>query len=447
MSISPDDQDFMTRLQQSLGQGINSPLMGLAAGLLQAGGPSRMPTSLGQALGAGLQTGQQFQQTGLQNAMQNIELQKAKTQLGFLNGMNQPIQGTSNPNDPTNDPTYQMYLKGAMAGIPGMGEAANNQLTALRSRERPATPDEMKRFFPGGVLPGQSVVVDGYGNPKVIGESAIKTVQLPGPNGTMVTVPYDARTGRVNDIGGSLTPKDYSKPLNGSMEQYAEDVASYKRPPPTVSSRFPGAADILARADYLNKDIGGYDATSYAGKQGAVKSLMSGKDYQQNSAYSTIQTHLDTAQQAFDALNNGDVQSANKLTQWAGRQFGKSAPQNAKVVNDIVVGELAKVLAQGGQVTDSVRNEAAGDLEPYLSKGQYKDAVGYIQQLIAGKMNTSYINARANKIPDDVFLSHLSPEARDQLQQFRMTHPDQFSGANASAPKVLNYNPTTGKIE
>ena len=37
-----------------------SPMLGLAAGLLGAGGPSRMPVSLGQALGQGLQGAQQY---------------------------------------------------------------------------------------------------------------------------------------------------------------------------------------------------------------------------------------------------------------------------------------------------------------------------------------------------------------------------------------------------
>lgn len=79
MSASPD---FMTQL---LGQnGLYSPTMGLAMGLLQAGGPSRMPVSLGQALGQGLQTGQQFQQAGLQNAMQQLMLGRQQAYVNAL---------------------------------------------------------------------------------------------------------------------------------------------------------------------------------------------------------------------------------------------------------------------------------------------------------------------------------------------------------------------------
>lgn len=492
MSASPD---FMTQLLQGnnpygTNGALYSPLMGLAAGLLQAGGPSRMPVSLGQALGQGLQTGQQFQSAGLQNAMQQLMLGQ---NIQGLQAMQQAAQG-----DAPIPPAFQQYApqpadttQQAPAASTGTAPSTSTpqpkpapvQDTSNSSMPTPASqvpPDWLKQvaadtqrlrvleanpwnpnavkaaadlraqmgasFFdvpsnmiPGGAVPGQQYQINELGERRTLGEPAIKMIPVAGPNGTIVNVPWDSRTNKIIDPTGITQPKDYSKPLNGSEEDYAQRVAKYQVVPPTVSSRFPGAADINARADYLIKQAGGdgLDATTFPSKMAAMKSLAAGKDYQQNSSYSTIQTHLATALQAFDALHNGDVQDANRLTQWAGTKFGKSATQNAKVVNDIVVGELAKVLAQGGQVTDSVRSEASGDLEPYLSKGQYHGAVQYIQQLIAGKMNTSYINARARHIPDDVFLSGLTPEARQQLQQFRATHPDQFSG----------NTPTTGNVK
>ena len=461
----------------------DNPILGIAMGLLQAGGPSPTPVGFGQALGAGLQSGAQFQSQGIQRALQQLQLKQAlqgqKYFEQFLGGnqppqnatvatpsptMQSPIAASSTtidtpygkiPNtatvsgspapagpklpdvmDPTQDPEYQQLQQQAMVAAHfGMDPTpftnrANARLDLLKNQEVTLTPEQAALLIPGGVAPGTAIKFKPYsGDWSQGGESPIKTIQVMTPAGTMATVPYDTRTGTVRDVGGVLNTKDYSKPLTGSMEQYARDIAAYKRPPPNPSSRFPGAADIIARADYLNKDIGGFDATNYAGKMAAMKSLAAGKDYNQNSAYSTIQTHMDTLKEAFSALDNGDLQSANKLAQWSGKQFGKAAPQNAKVVNDIVVGELAKVLAQGGQVTDSVRNEAAGDLEPYLSKGQFQGAVDYIQQLIAGKMNTSFINAKANHIPEDVFLAHLTPEARAQLIKFQQEHSGQPNSA------------------
>lgn len=102
MSVSPDDVGFWARLNQGLNSGslMSDPLIGLASGLLQAGGPSRMPTSLGQALGAGLQTGQQFQQAGLQNQMQRLMLGKTAAQMQMLQSAlsgQDPSQQTSQP--------------------------------------------------------------------------------------------------------------------------------------------------------------------------------------------------------------------------------------------------------------------------------------------------------------------------------------------------------------
>jgi hypothetical protein len=75
MSASPD---FM---QSQLSDSLYSPQMGLALGLMSAGGPSRMPTSLGQALQQGFDTAGHFQQAGLQDQMQRMRLAIALARL------------------------------------------------------------------------------------------------------------------------------------------------------------------------------------------------------------------------------------------------------------------------------------------------------------------------------------------------------------------------------
>ena len=63
-----------------LGNMMNPEMMGLlgaSAGLMQAGGPSRMPVSLGQAMGQGLMGGMHGYQQGAQFGMQQA-LHKAK---------------------------------------------------------------------------------------------------------------------------------------------------------------------------------------------------------------------------------------------------------------------------------------------------------------------------------------------------------------------------------
>lgn len=174
--MSPDDPSFLQSLlgpNGSLANSLNSPIMGLAMGLLQAGGPSRMPTSFGQAAAQGAQSGQQFQSQGIANAMQRLMLGKTAAQIKWMNSdpsqygqQNQgtsaltaspqgPVAPTSSDADigaglltqqpinssqqstktqpqqlginapvqdgivsPSQDPTYQYYSRGAQLGLP-----------------------------------------------------------------------------------------------------------------------------------------------------------------------------------------------------------------------------------------------------------------------------------------------------------------------------------------
>ncbi|MDE1828267.1 MAG: hypothetical protein KGH65_03855 [Candidatus Micrarchaeota archaeon] len=82
-----------------------SPLLGLAMGLLQSSGASRLPVTMGAALGNGLGASQAYQTQALQNAMQRVMLpyQQAKIHaiMGALGdstpGAQQQMQQNANP--------------------------------------------------------------------------------------------------------------------------------------------------------------------------------------------------------------------------------------------------------------------------------------------------------------------------------------------------------------
>ena len=74
-------EDYLSADQQS---GIrNQAMLQAAAALLQAGGPSRTPISLGQALGGALQAGSAGYSQAQQGAVQNL-LTRQKLQEGAL---------------------------------------------------------------------------------------------------------------------------------------------------------------------------------------------------------------------------------------------------------------------------------------------------------------------------------------------------------------------------
>ena len=64
-----DEQDPMAAAQRA-------GLLGVASGLLQAGGPSLMPTSLGSALGTSILGGRQIAQQSLSDSMQRLQQQQ-----------------------------------------------------------------------------------------------------------------------------------------------------------------------------------------------------------------------------------------------------------------------------------------------------------------------------------------------------------------------------------
>jgi len=129
-----EEEDALAKLlrQQAPGlaaQSQRQAALQAAAALLQAGGPSRAPVSLGQALGGALQAGQQgyqaAQQQGLQRLMLNTQLQQMQQQQLREQALRQAL--TAQPTE------AQRFQAGAAAmGAEGMGPT----VTAARAQEK-----------------------------------------------------------------------------------------------------------------------------------------------------------------------------------------------------------------------------------------------------------------------------------------------------------------------
>lgn len=122
MSMSPDNPSFLSRLSNGIDGTLNnvlySPGIGVAAGLLDAGGPSRLPVSLGQAIGRGLLTGQQFQSAGLQNLGQRMALGQNLMRLQYMLNPPSMMPQSSQPSAPSMPSTPPMPP--GMLSPPGM---------------------------------------------------------------------------------------------------------------------------------------------------------------------------------------------------------------------------------------------------------------------------------------------------------------------------------------
>jgi hypothetical protein len=108
---------------------------------------------------------------------------------------------------------------------------------------------------------------------------------------------------------------------------------------------------------------------------GMSKFMTSGKGGQTITAYNTANDHLELLGKAMDALQNGDVQGLNRLSNAFKQQFGSSAPTNVKAVKAMLAGELANVAKVTG-ATDPEIQEQKNNLDLASSPEQIK---GFIE--------------------------------------------------------------------
>lgn len=108
-------EDYLSAGQQESIK--NQAMLQAAAALLQAGGPSRTPISLGQALGGALQAGSQGYQQAQQGAIQNLltgqKLQEAKRAMDLQRLTAQTLLGGEAPPEGTKpeDIKFNQYMK------------------------------------------------------------------------------------------------------------------------------------------------------------------------------------------------------------------------------------------------------------------------------------------------------------------------------------------------
>jgi hypothetical protein len=146
-------------------------LLGMAGGLMQAAGASRLPVTNGQALGAGFQGMQQGAGNALQMQMQMAKMQSQLNPFGVgFGGPAQP-QSAANPAGPVGSPVIGAANTGPMSGpSAGMGLMAGAGSPPVNPNDvaQPSAPPNGLSMF-GGHTP-QEVMLAGarlaaFGNP------------------------------------------------------------------------------------------------------------------------------------------------------------------------------------------------------------------------------------------------------------------------------------------
>jgi hypothetical protein len=245
---------------------------------------------------------------------------------------------------------------------------------------------------PGGTPTATSITeTDLWGEPKAAMSG-----------GKPVMIQTNKKTGEVREAPGGFAPVpqkstvqigmggssdfDPSKPLPPALESQAKATAE-TGVRLTPSSRNPQAWLTNARADYLAQQQGGTVGDSKQTFQSAAKAreyFTTGQGASAIRQQETILHHADVFTQIFDALDNGNVQMANKLGNQFGAQFGSDTMQNAKIAGTILSAEVGKYLA-GGQSTEGERSELANLIPTFSSPQQAKGGLQTLKNLVEGQ--------------------------------------------------------------
>jgi hypothetical protein len=204
-------EEYLTPAQT---QGIqNQAMLQAAAALLQAGGPSARPVSLGQALGGALQAGQQGYSTAQQGAIANLlagqKLREAQIQANLQKQVGETLMGAgaqAPEGAKPEDVKFNQYMKLAdMYAAVGKGEEAKR------------FQDMAYQIKPRAEVTGSPFEVTGVdGKPLLVQQmkdGSIRTVEGFGPKRDVV----------LQDLGGRTVAIDKSKLTGG--ETYGKTLA------------------------------------------------------------------------------------------------------------------------------------------------------------------------------------------------------------------------------
>lgn len=216
-------------------------LLGTAAGLLSAGGPSRLPVSFGAALGQGLQQGAQTAQ-----ALQSRNLGMALTgeqlkQLQFANRINAAKaaffagDGESQPQDAQAAPTGSQAASGGTSTVisnPGANYAVGAPVSGPQAPQNQA-PSQPVQPQGGGfpTVPGLSPQMSkaaafGWLSPSYV--SAVASANAPKATRYGVFAPDPGNPGFYRPVGGALPqgslPYQFDKKGNVNVSPYPGQV-------------------------------------------------------------------------------------------------------------------------------------------------------------------------------------------------------------------------------
>lgn len=168
---------------------------------------------------------------------------------------------------------------------------------------------------------------------------------------------------------------------------------------------------VMAEVQKINPS---YTGTEYGQHQTAARAFGTGRQGDAIRSMNVSIAHLDTLSELADALQSGNTQAINRISQEVAVQTGQSAPTNFDAARMIIGQEVVKaIIGGGGGVTE--RLQAAENINRAQSPDQLKGVIQTTKKLLAGQLGGLKRQYEHTTGFDD-FEELLSPEAKRELQ-------------------------------
>lgn len=373
---------------------------------------------LGDAIGAGQNLA--MNQYRLNNAMTNLQAQgalRAATQAGTLEAMKSYAQQF-----PEQAMEYQTKADTAQANKIALAShklAFVGQVTSGMT-DQASYENGLKQLKDAGIdmssAPAQydpAWVKQGMEQSLTVKQRLDNQLAMFGRQMQMATLAETQRHHGVIEKQGQ-EKVDLQKGEPAVIEAGAKALADYTGPVPSAFAlKSPIIQKQLARAIELNPN---YDVATHQTVQKAMKDFGTGKQGNTVRSFNVGLTHLDTLGKLADALNNGDTQLINKISNAVATQTGSTAPTNFEAAKKIVGDEIVKaIVGAGGGVAD--REDMAKQVSAANTPAQLKGVINTFKELMVGQLGGLEQQYESSTKRKDFADKYLSPEARDLYQK------------------------------
>lgn len=149
----------------------------------------------------------------------------------------------------------------------------------------------------------------------------------------------------------------------------------------------PGQTQVVTGQTAVAGGLPGKGSASVAVPKQAALAEVPTKIGDQKVAFTTMIQHAQLLRDAAKALNNGDVQTLNGLSNAFKNEFGQAGPITSSAIADAYKGEVSNVINKG-HITDTGNEKISHTLDPTRQNYQTIDGVlGAYEALAQSKMN------------------------------------------------------------